>query len=94
MKIDLDDLLEQVCDEESFFVFANALQSDKEDESEKDNLSSRSPYTYGWNGWQNSNIEGFLESAIAFTQDNQPWNDEKNLWKKFALFLYGGKIYE
>jgi hypothetical protein len=92
--MDLDNLLEQVEDEASFFRFAKALQADKEDEGKQDQLKSPSPYTHGWNGWQNSNIEGFIESAIAFTEDSKPWSDESNLWKKFALFLYGGKIYE
>ena len=94
MKTDLHDLLENVCDEESFFIFVSALQADKEDESAKDKANPSNPYSHGYNGWQNSTIEGYLESAIAFTEDSQPWNAEQNLWKKFALFLYGGKIYE
>jgi len=92
--MDLDDLLEKVMDEGSFMDFARALQSDKENETEKEKINPTNPYSHGWNGWENSNIEGFLESAIAFTEDSKPWADEPNLWKKFALFLYGGKIYE
>ena len=88
------DLLESVKDRETFFDFANALLSDKEDEARKEKESPTIYSDKGHNGWVNNNIEGFLDSAIAFTEDNSSWIDEPNLWKKFALFLYGGKIYE
>lgn len=92
--MDLDELLEKVEDQESFLAFAKALQADKEDEAKKEQLTPSNPYSHGLNRWENSSIEGFLESAIAFTEDSQPWQSEPNLWKRFALFLYGGKIYE
>ncbi len=91
---ELHELLDDVKDEKSFLNFAKALQADKEDEVRKEKQSPPSPYSHGLNGWENSNIEGFLESAIAFAEDSQPWSAEPNYWKKFALFLYGGKIYE
>ena len=92
--MELIDLLESVKDRETFFDFANALLSDKEDEARKEKESPTIYSDKGHNGWVNNNIEGFLDSAIAFTEDNSSWIDEPNLWKKFALFLYGGKIYE
>ncbi len=92
--MDLDELLEKVEDQESFLAFAKALQADKEDEAKKEQITPSSPYSHGLNGWENSSIEDFLESAIAFTEDSEQWQREPNLWKKFALFLYGGKIYE
>lgn len=92
--MELYDLLEKVTDEESFFEFAKALQADKEDESRKEKVNPSNPYSHGWNGWQNSTIDEFLESAIAYTEDSEPWKRESNPWKKFAEFLYGGKIYE
>lgn len=92
--MELSDLLEKVKDKESFFIFANELLADKEDEVKRGNLSSAAYLDKGLNGWVNNTIEGFLESAIAFAEDNNSWLDEPNHWKKLALFLYGGKIYE
>ncbi|WP_218398523.1 hypothetical protein [Alteromonas lipotrueae] len=92
--MDLLDLIEHVNDEESFLAFAKALEEDKRDESEKEKRKTSNIYSHGANGWQNASIEDFLESAIAFAEDNATWQIETNLWKKFALFLLGGKIYE
>jgi len=89
------DLLDAVVDEESFLVFAKALQADKEDEDEKANPNN--PYSHGWNGWQTSGTADFLESAIAWAEDSKfgsQLESKPNEWKKFALFLFGGKIYE
>ncbi len=93
--MELIDYLNKVEDQNSFIVFVKALQADKEEENRKEILSN--PYCHGWNGWENTTIEGFLESAIAWAEDSGFGdNIEKtdNLWKKFAMFLYGGKIYE
>jgi hypothetical protein len=93
----LIDYLSRVEDQKSFIEFAKALQTDKENEDRKEKEKPSNPYGHGWNGWENTTIEGFLESAIAWAEDSE-FGDriEKtdNLWKKFALFLYGGKIYE
>ena len=93
----LVDYLNRVEDQKSFIEFAKALQADKEDENRKEKKKPSNPYGHGWNGWENTTIDGFLESAIAWAEDSE-FGDriEKtdNLWKKFALFLYGGKIYE
>lgn len=93
----LEDYLEQVVDQESFLVFARALRDDKEDEMQKEWAKPSNPYSHGWNGWQNATIEGFLESAVAWAEDSDfgsKIEPTDNPWKKFALFLYGGKIYE
>lgn len=93
----LDDFLEKVKDQESFLEFARALQADKEDETIKEKAKPSSPYGAGCNGWENSSIEGFLEAAIAWAEDSnfgENFQIEDNPWKKFALFLYCGKIYE
>jgi hypothetical protein len=55
--MELHDLLEKVTDEESFFEFAKALQADKEDENRKEEENPSNPYSYGWNGWENSTID-------------------------------------
>ena len=39
-------------------------------------------------------VEDFLGAAIAFSEDSVVWQTESNVWKKCALFLFGGKIYE
>ena len=95
--MDLTEHLEKVSDKVSFLAFVRALQADKEDESNKEKMNRSNPYSHGWNGWENNTIEGFLESAIAWAEDSDFGNNIQatdNRWKMFALFLYGGKIYE
>jgi len=95
--MDLTDYLEKVKDQKTFIEFAKALQEDKKDENKKEKESPSDPYSHGRNGWENTTIEGYLESAIAWAEDSDFGNrvdKKKNLWKKFAMFLYGGKIYE
>lgn len=91
----LNDFLEKVNDQESFLEFARALQADKEDENRKENLGNL--YSSGRNGWQNPSIETFLDAAIAWAEASnfgEKFESVDNLWKRFALFLYCGKIYE
>ena len=95
--MELHEHLERVTDEKSFLEFAKALMADKEDEDRKEKENPASPYSHVWNGWQSATIAQFLESAVARAEDSEfggkmPSTD--NPWKKFALFLYGGKIYE
>lgn len=57
-----------------------------------------SPFGPTKHGWENVTIESFLEAACAWAEDTQ-FGDSQNLrgaspWKKFATFLYLGKIYE
>jgi hypothetical protein len=79
----LDAALEAVSDELSFLAFARALVEDRR-------RNERS--------WENESIEQFLDSAVA-------WGEATNLgasqglaeaspWKRVAVFLYCGKIYE
>jgi hypothetical protein len=95
--MELEDYLDRVKDQKSFLEFAKALQADKEDEDRKEKENPSNPYSHGWNGWENITIQGFLESATSWAEDSN-FGDKiektENLWKKFALFLYGGKIYE
>ena len=93
----LEDYLDRVVDQESFLAFARALRDDKANEAEKGKANPSNPYGHGWNGWENTTIEGFLESAVAWAEDSEFGNkieSTENPWKKFALFLHGGKIYE
>ncbi len=55
-----------------------------------------------WNagpmGSENGSIESFLDAAHGWAIDSDFGKkqalDDENLWKKFAVFLYCGKIYE
>lgn len=84
--MDLQTLLHQVHDDQTFLRFARALMADK-----TAHPSDRTE-------WQNDTVEEFLESAIAWAEDSdfgigqglQP----SNPWQQFAVFLYCGKIYE
>jgi len=98
MPTDLANILESVVDKESFLVFAKALVADRIDEVAKENERPSNAYGPGANGWENGTIEHFLDSAISWaeatdvglTQGLEP----NNPWKRFAVFLYCGKIYE
>jgi len=63
--MDLLKQLDKVIDEKTFLEFARALQADKEDENRKEKSRPSSPYSHGRNGWENSTIDGFLESALC-----------------------------
>ena len=98
MPADLHILLESVADEKSFIAFAKALVADRIDEVAKERSAPSSPYGPGANGWENNTIEQFLDGAVSWavatgvglTQGLEP----NNPWKRFAAFLYCGKIYE
>jgi len=104
--MELDDLLDCVCDQHSFLEFAKALIADREDEVAKEREKPSSPYGPGANGWENSTIEDFLEAAVAWAEDSEfgqmQWTpegmakglQEDNPWRRFANFLYAGKFYE
>jgi hypothetical protein len=96
--MELHQLLESVVDERSFLAFVEALRNDRELDvaAEKNNPSS--PYGPTTRGWENTTIESFLESAQAWAE-NSNFGARQNLsstspWRKFAEFLYCGKIYE
>lgn len=84
-----------VHDRASFPQFAEWLQEDRH-EAEANERSDTERYKWGRaNGWQNSSIAGFLESAIAGAEAQRDWGSAPNpSWKDLAVFLYLGKIYE
>jgi hypothetical protein len=91
-------LVEQVSSEESLLAFVAALAKDRRDAAvaEGDNLSS--PYGPDAGGWENTSIEDFLEGAASWVEDTNFGLTQglppDNPWKRFAAFLYVGKIYE
>lgn len=96
--MDANKLLDQVKDTESFLVFVRALAADRAESSAQETASSSSPYGADANGWENTTIESFLESAVAWAEASNfglaQGLSPSNPWKQFAIFLYCGKTYE
>ena len=94
----LGETLEAVCDASSFLEFARRLAQDRADEVQKEAVRPSSPFGPGANGWENGTIEAFLESAVSWGEDTELGLSQglspENPWKRFAVFLYCGKIYE
>jgi hypothetical protein len=95
--MELHELLGAVSDEPSFLRFVKALTADRLEEVEKERTSPSPPYGPGANGWENHTIEDFLEAATAWAEDSGFGHRQdlpNNPWRRFASFLYCGKIYE
>lgn len=75
--------LEKVTDEATFLAFVKTLVVDRRIDTEH---------------WENGSIEDFLEAASAWAEDSAFGSQQglslTSLWRKFATFLYSGKIYE
>ena len=93
-----NDLLDLVKDEATFLAFVEALRLDRIEEKEREHVSPSSPLGPGANGWQNQTIEQFLGAAVSWAEDTDvgltQGLDPTKPWKRFAVFLYCGKIYE
>ena len=91
MDKEIHELLSEVSDEKSFLEFVSVLVDDCERESKQ--ISAIDPE--GWNGLS---AEGFLEAALAWAKDTEigatQGLEDASPWRKFATFLYCGKIYE
>ena len=94
MEIELHKLIENVNDEKSFLIFVQALIQDRsiEDPESIDHCGR------GSQGWENHSIQSFLEAGHAWAEatnigESQGMGKESP-WKRFAAFLYCGKIYE
>ena len=79
----LNEQLEGVTDEATFLAFVQALIVDRRGDAEH---------------WENESIEDFLEAASAWAEDSA-FGSQQGLslaspWRKFATFLFSGKIYE
>lgn len=93
--MDLYEILEQVKDKESFLKFVDALIEDRVKAS---HFEKRRPsgYQLSSDDWQSVTIESYLESAARWLTNYQ-WKDgnpNEMSWKRMAVFLYCGKIYE
>ena len=93
METDLFTLSDNVNDEKTFIEFLTALMKNRELEVEKEKENPSSPYEAGALGWQNHDIEGFLESAVAWAEATKE-SSESNPWKRAAQIIHAGKTYE
>jgi hypothetical protein len=98
MKNKLEEALNSVKDEKSFLNFLQVLMEDRIDEIEKVKLNPSSPYDPGINGWENTTIEDFLESAVVWGEGSidglEFYKKPENTWKRVADIMYMGKLYE
>jgi len=95
--MELHELIEHVSDEDSFLKFAEALRLDRANAETIEKQKPNNPSGPDSGGWENTSIESFLESAIAWASDTKfgiRQGDSRNSWKLFAYFLYAGKHYE
>ena len=94
----LNVLLERVNSEESFLAFIAALAKDRRQAVAAERENPNSSYGPDAGGWENRTIEDFLEAAAAWAESTNFGLTQglaaDNLWKRFAVFLYLGKIYE
>ncbi|GGX98802.1 hypothetical protein GJV26_16085 [Massilia dura] len=93
--MNLMDYLHAVNDEHTFLAFVHALTKDRHAAVNKSAADNSDDVE---NGWSNETIEGFLESAHAWAEESdfgaRQGLDSASPWKKFATFLYCGKVYE
>ena len=90
---ELDRLLDNVTDANSFLRFVEALVADREDELAKEKENPSNPFGPGANGWEHGTIESYLGAAVSWAEDSQGLPEEPS-WRALAQFLYSGKSYE
>lgn len=97
------DFAEKVEDQESFLAFVRELVKDRENAVKKEKENPTSPYGADAGDWENTSIESYLESAVAWAEDSHFGSkmafpeyelSDVSEWRKFAAFLMAGKIYE
>ncbi len=85
---------DSVTDEASFLAFVQELADDRKLAAHIDDGPFGAPRS-----WQNHTIETFLEAALSWAQDSdfgrsQDLPENASVWRRVAVFLYCGKIYE
>lgn len=94
----LHEHLERVTDQESFVAFARALAQDRSLAAQAEGENRAPLYGADSGGWENTSIEAFLCAAVSWAEDSNFGASQDlataSLWRKFAVFLYCGKIYE
>jgi len=89
---------DDVLDFEDFVAFVRALAADRRSAALREVLEPSSPFGPDRGGWENTDIESFLEAAVAWVEDTKTgWSQGTSggpSWRLFAAFLYAGKSYE
>jgi hypothetical protein len=87
----LDDMLTSVSNEESFLKFVEALISERKRAAEAEKKNPGSPWGPDAGRWENTSIETFLESAVAWAADTNFGFDQgltvSNRWKGLLPFF-------
>ena len=95
---ELWEVLQSVCDEESFLQFLLALRDDREASIAQEKVAPSSPYGPDARDWENTTIERFFDSAVAWARASAHgtamYTKPDNPWRRCADILYAGKIYE
>jgi hypothetical protein len=91
----LHDLLQKVCDQETFIVFVKALA---EERAGAERAEVENPHMYvidGASDWKNADIASFLYAALDYFEE-KPFHkpEQEPSWRMFAEFLYCRKIIE
>jgi hypothetical protein len=96
--MNLDELEDKVCDQETFLEFLGALAVDREESENKEEKNPSNPYGPSHNGWENGSISSFLGAANAWANSSinglPMMEKEENPWKRMAQILHAGKFYE
>ena len=90
-----EDLLDKVCDRDSFIEFVAALALERENAARIERQNPRVHAVDGAHGWKNADIASYLGACLDYFED-QPLHkpDAVPNWRMFAKFLYFGKIIE
>ena len=94
---ELDAKLAAVNDPASLLEFVRALIADRESSVAQERQSPSSPYGAAARGWENISIEAYLDAATAWaeaTDFGAARLSGHGPWRRFAEFLYAGKVYE
>ena len=91
----LRERLESVTDERTFVRFVEALAADFAADQREQLQRGTSPLAPGPRGWENGNVDQFLEAAVAWVEDSRsrPAHAE-NPWHRCAEILLAGKGYD
>ncbi|HMV82750.1 MAG TPA: hypothetical protein PLD20_03395 [Blastocatellia bacterium] len=90
-----EEMLDRVCDKDSFIAFVQALAGEREDAEKIEKENQDIYFVDGAHNWKNADIASFLHAALGYF-DERPFHkaEQEPSWKMFAEFLYVGKIYE
>lgn len=90
-----EELLDRVCDKESFVQFVRALADERVAAREEECSKGDTFYVDGALGWKNADISSFLSAALEYFEVRPFHKPESSpSWRMLAEFLYFGKIYE